>query len=50
MPTSYTDQFFIIDPFNPPASGTTMNFVTYTFVDQNDDGDIDRFDAGLYAH
>lgn len=43
MPTTYTDQFFIIDPYNPPASGTTLNFVTYTFVDQNDDGDVDRF-------
>ena len=44
MPTSYTDQFFIIDPFNPPAAGTAMNFVTYAITDQNDDGDVDRFD------
>ena len=44
MPTTYTDQFFIIDPFNPPPPGTAMNFVTYTFIDQNDDGDIDAFD------
>ena len=44
MPTSYTDQFFIIDPYNPPASGTALNFVTFTMIDQNDDDDVDRFD------
>mgnify|MGYP000061860515 CR=1 FL=1 len=44
MPTSYTDQFYIIDPYSPPPSGTAMNFVTYSMTDQNDDGDLDRFD------
>ncbi len=44
MPTSFTDQFYIIDPFNPPIGGTPLNFVNYTLIDQNDDGDIDRFD------
>ncbi|MEE9387737.1 MAG: Hint domain-containing protein [Paracoccaceae bacterium] len=43
MPTTYTDQFFILDPYNPPPPGTVLNFSTYDMIDQNDDGDIDRF-------
>lgn len=43
MPTSYTDQFFLMDPANPPAGGTALNYVNYTLVDQNDDNDFDRF-------
>lgn len=49
MPTSYTDQFFIIDPFSPPPNGTVMNFVTYTLIDQNDDGDVDAFNNDSVA-
>ncbi len=45
MPTNYTDQFYLIDPFNPPAGGTPLNFVSYTLTDQNDDDDLDRFDG-----
>jgi len=45
MPTSYSDQFYTFDPANPPASGTAVTFVTYTLTDQNDDGDIDRFNG-----
>ncbi|UYV37328.1 Hint domain-containing protein [Rhodobacteraceae bacterium D3-12] len=41
MPTTYTDQFFIIDPYSPPAAGTAMTFNVYDLIDQNDDGDID---------
>lgn len=44
MPTSYTDQFFLMDPANPPAGGTALNYVNLTLVDQNDDNDFDRFD------
>lgn len=44
MPTTYTDQFFIIDPYSPPPAGTAMNFSIFDLIDQNDDGDIDRFD------
>jgi len=44
MPTNYTDQFFFIDPFNPPPVGTPMNFSNLVLTDQNDDGDLDRFD------
>lgn len=44
MPTTYTDQFFLLDPFSPPPVGTAMNFVSYNMIDQNDDDDFDRFD------
>lgn len=43
MPTSFTDQFYTFDPANPPAVGSSVGFVIYTLVDQNDDGDVDRF-------
>jgi Hint domain len=43
MPTTFSDQFFIIDPYNPPPSGTAMNFSTFTLTDQNNDNDFDRF-------
>ncbi len=45
MPTTYNDQFFTIDPFAPPPVGTQLNFVLFDLIDQNDDGDIDRFDG-----
>ncbi len=38
MPTSYKDQFYTIDPGNPPASGTPVSFTRQTFTDGNDDG------------
>ncbi len=44
MPTSYVDQFYLIDPANPPSVGTTLTPVSYTLIDQNDDNDFDRFD------
>ena len=44
MPTNYTDQFFIIDPANPPSRGTALVVQNYSLTDQNDDGDIDKFD------
>jgi Hint domain-containing protein len=45
MPTSFIDQFFIIDPYNPPPIGTALNFQLFTLIDQNDDDDIDRFNG-----
>jgi hypothetical protein len=45
MPTSYTDQFYYIDPYSPPPNGTVMNFVTLNMTDQNNDGDLDAFDG-----
>lgn len=44
MPTSYTDQFFMIDPFNVP-DGTSVTFVTMTLLDFNDDDLIDNSSA-----
>ena len=38
MPTTHTDQFFVIDPGAPPAGGTALTVQNYNFVDQNDDG------------
>lgn len=45
MPTSYTDQFYTFDPANPPPVGAAVNFVVYTLIDQNDDGDIESADG-----
>jgi len=41
MPTTYSDQFFIIDPYNPPPAGTAMNFTRYTLTGQDDDSDFE---------
>jgi len=43
MPTSYTDQFLTLDPYNPPPFGTALNFSVFTLIDQNDDDGFDRF-------
>ena len=43
MPTSYTDQFYVMDPFAPPAAGTPLAVSSFVLVDQNNDGDVDRF-------
>ena len=40
MPTTYTDQFFLIDPYAPPASGTLLLVQTFDLVDFDDDGDF----------
>ncbi|KIC40453.1 type I secretion protein [Ruegeria sp. ANG-R] len=48
MPTTYTDQFFEIDPANPGANGTvvgsTLNVQVFDIVDHDDDGLINRLD------
>jgi Hint domain len=38
VPTTYTDQFFILDPATPPPIGTVLTFQRLDFIDQNDDG------------
>lgn len=38
MPTNYSDQFFVMDPGNPPAYNASLTVQNYGFVDQNDDG------------
>ncbi|WP_420585470.1 Hint domain-containing protein [Ruegeria sp.] len=46
MPTTYTDQFFVLDPANPGANGTvvgsTLSVQKFDIVDQNDDALINR--------
>jgi hypothetical protein len=41
MPTSYSDQFYELDPANPPPVGSAVTFVVHDFIDEDDDGDID---------
>ncbi len=49
MPTTYTDQFFVLDPANPGANGTvvgtTLNVEVFDIVDQNDDDLINRLNG-----
>ena len=40
MPTSYFDQFFLMDPASPPAVGTSLSPNYLEMVDQDDDDDI----------
>ncbi|MEO3414527.1 Hint domain-containing protein [Roseovarius sp. CAU 1744] len=40
MPTTYNDQFFVMDPGNPPVGGTALTVQNFDFIDQNDDGII----------
>ena len=43
MPTTTTDVFFVIDPFNSPPVGTSLTAVSFDVTDQNDNGLINRF-------
>jgi Hint domain len=45
MPTTLSDQFFIIDPYSPPPAGTALNYTSFSLTDQNDDNDFDRFNG-----
>lgn len=49
MPTTYTDQFFVLDPANPGANGTvvgsTLTVQSFDIVDQNDDDLINRLNG-----
>lgn len=40
MPTSYQDQFYVMDPASPPPSGFTLVPGYFEFIDENDDGFI----------
>lgn len=42
MATTYTDQFFVMDPGNPPKSGTKLEVEKFKFTDQGDDGEISK--------
>ncbi len=37
MPTTYTDHFYLMDPYSPPPAGTALTATTLNYVDQNDD-------------
>ncbi len=41
MPTTYTDQFWLIDPFAPPPVGTVLTVNVWDLVDADDDNDIE---------
>lgn len=41
MPTAYTDQFFTVDPGNPPPAGTSLTFDRVEYIDSDDNGDIE---------
>ncbi len=43
MPTTYTDQFWVIDPYAPPPPGTVLTVQFYNVIDQNNNGLINRF-------
>ena len=43
MPQSFTDQFYLFDPANPPPPGTAVTWTNLVLTDQNDDNDFDRF-------
>lgn len=47
MPTSFFDQFFLMDPANPPAVGTTLAPSFLELIDQDDDNDIGRLGGDL---
>jgi hypothetical protein len=47
MPTTFNDQFYVIDPYAPPPVGTTLVQQRFDLVDNNDDGDVDRFNNDL---
>lgn len=43
MPTTYTDQFWLIDPSAPPPVGTVLDVFVFDIIDQNDNDLINRF-------
>lgn len=42
MPFTFTDEFYVMDPYAPPPSGTSLVVETYDVTDQNDNGVINR--------
>lgn len=44
MPT-YQTRFYFMDPANPPAGGTALNYSVLSITDNNSDGDFDRFNG-----
>lgn len=48
MPTTYNDQFFVMDPGNPPGGGTALTVQNFDFIDQNDDDIIDTSNGDTF--
>lgn len=48
MPSTYTDQFWVIDPGNPPGAGSPLTAQSFEFTDCNDDGQISRNGADQF--
>ena len=46
---TYSDQFYNLDPANPPTVGQTVTFSLYALNDANNDGDLDRFNGDSVA-
>ncbi len=44
MPTSYTDQFYQMNPYAPPAAGTELVVQALTIVDSNNNGVLNATD------
>ena len=42
MPTTYTDQFWLIDPSAPPSAGTVLHVVSLNLIDQNNNNLINK--------
>ncbi len=42
MPTTYLDQFWVMDPWAPPPPGTALVVQKFTIIDQNDNSRIGR--------
>lgn len=53
MPTTYRDQFWLIDPSDPPPVGTVLQDFSFDIIDQNDNGlitaGVDSIDGSLIS-
>jgi hypothetical protein len=48
MATNYSDQFYTMDPGNPPGPGTALQVSTHEFTDKTDDGIISKSGEDLF--
>ncbi|MCA0870548.1 Hint domain-containing protein [Seohaeicola saemankumensis] len=55
MPSTFSDQFWVMDPGNPPPPGTSLTVQTFDVTGRTDDGRIsrggyDRFEGDRITH
>lgn len=50
MPTTYSDQFFVMDPGAPPPPGTALTVQQFEYVDGDDNGFINPSNPGDTAN